>query len=163
LRPVERRKVREARRRNLPWGHSLQRAQSGFQPTSKDSRRQPYRRIAASPYCRPNYKKAILVAGAEVNNAIANFRAARQRLKDLQTALAESRRTVDLALERYDRGLTDFLNVLDAQRQQFELEQQSVRRPSRGMDWVGILPRDPTPEPGIALAWHSPQFETPRR
>jgi hypothetical protein len=39
-----------------------------------------------------NYKKTILVAVAEVNNAIANLRAARQRLKDLQTALAESRR-----------------------------------------------------------------------
>jgi outer membrane protein TolC len=69
-----------------------------------------------------NYKKTILVAVAEVNNAIANLRAARQRLKDLQTALAASRRAVDLALERYDLGLTDVLNVLDAQRQQFERE-----------------------------------------
>ncbi|OIQ67294.1 toluene efflux pump outer membrane protein TtgI precursor [mine drainage metagenome] len=29
-----------------------------------------------------------------------------------------------MATERYDRGLTDFLNVLDAERQQFALEQQ---------------------------------------
>jgi NodT family efflux transporter outer membrane factor (OMF) lipoprotein len=113
-----------------------------------------------------NYKKAILVAVAEVNNAIANFRAARQRLKDLQTALAESRRTVDLALERYDRGLTDFLNVLDAQRQQFEIEQQSVlaqeavaiqfvlfyKALGGGWERYDALPPIPEPQPAIAAA-----------
>jgi outer membrane protein TolC len=113
-----------------------------------------------------NYKKAILVAVAEVNNAIANFRAARQRLKDLQTALAESRRTVDLALERYDRGLTDFLNVLDAQRQQFEIEQQSVlaqeavaiqfvlfyKALGGGWERYDALPPIPEPQPAVAAA-----------
>ena len=33
---------------------------------------------------------------------------------------------VKLSSERYERGLTDFLNVLDAERQQFELEAQYV-------------------------------------
>ena len=33
-------------------------------------------------------------------------------------------RRPEVATERYDRGLTDFLNVLDAARQQFTLEQQ---------------------------------------
>jgi len=113
-----------------------------------------------------NYKKTILVAVAEVNNAIANFRAARQRLKDLQTALAESRRAVDLALERYDRGLTDFLNVLDAQRQQFEMEQQSVvaqeavaiqfvlfyKALGGGWERYDALPPIPEPQPAIAAA-----------
>jgi NodT family efflux transporter outer membrane factor (OMF) lipoprotein len=113
-----------------------------------------------------NYKKTILVAVAEVNSAIANFRAARQRLKDLQTALAESRRAVDLALERYDRGLTDFLNVLDAQRQQFEMEQQSViaqeavaiqfvlfyKALGGGWERYDALPPIPEPQPAIAAA-----------
>jgi NodT family efflux transporter outer membrane factor (OMF) lipoprotein len=113
-----------------------------------------------------NYKKTILVAVAEVNNAIANFRAARQRQKDLQIALAESRRSVDLALERYERGLTDFLNVLDAQRQQFEMEQQSVSAQEAvaiqfvlfykalGGGWEGYdaLPPIPEPQPAIAAA-----------
>jgi hypothetical protein len=35
------------------------------------------------------------------------------------------------------------------------------RRPFRGMDWVGILPQDPTPEPGIALAWRSRSLKRP--
>jgi NodT family efflux transporter outer membrane factor (OMF) lipoprotein len=113
-----------------------------------------------------NYKKTILVAVGEVNNAIANFRAARQRLKDLQTALTESGRAVDLALERYDRGLTDFLNVLDAQRQQFEMEQQSVvaqeavaiqfvlfyKALGGGWERYDALPPIPEPQPAIAAA-----------
>jgi NodT family efflux transporter outer membrane factor (OMF) lipoprotein len=113
-----------------------------------------------------NYKKTILVAVAEVNNAIANLRAARQRLKDLQTALAASRRAVDLALERYDLGLTDVLNVLDAQRQQFEMEQQSVvaqeavaiqfvlfyKALGGGWERYDALPPIPEPQPAIAAA-----------
>jgi outer membrane protein TolC len=33
-------------------------------------------------------------------------------------------RAVDLASRRYDRGLTDFLNVVDAERQFYVLEEQ---------------------------------------
>jgi NodT family efflux transporter outer membrane factor (OMF) lipoprotein len=113
-----------------------------------------------------NYKQTILVAVAEVNSALVNYRAARQRLKDLETALAESRRAVDLALERYDRGLTDFLNVLDAQRQQFEMEQQSViaqeavaiqfvllyKALGGGWERYDALPPIPEPQPAIAAA-----------
>ncbi|MGA7323833.1 MAG: TolC family protein, partial [Rhodomicrobium sp.] len=40
--------------------------------------------------------------------------------------LEQSRRAVRLSLERYDRGLTDFLNVLDAQRQEYDLEDQNA-------------------------------------
>jgi NodT family efflux transporter outer membrane factor (OMF) lipoprotein len=73
-----------------------------------------------------NYKKTILVAVAEVDDAIKQFRAQQERLKDLGIALEESRRAVSLATERYERGLTDFLNVLDAQRQEYELEDQNA-------------------------------------
>jgi NodT family efflux transporter outer membrane factor (OMF) lipoprotein len=73
-----------------------------------------------------NYKKTILVAVAEVDDAIKEYRAARQRLRDVETALAESRSALDLATQRYERGLTEFLNVLDAERQQYELEEESI-------------------------------------
>jgi len=36
-------------------------------------------------------------------------------LRRLEDVLAESEKAVDLAKECYERGLTDFLNVLDAQ------------------------------------------------
>jgi len=73
-----------------------------------------------------NYKKTILVAVEEVDNAIKQYRALLERQRDLGVALDQSRRAVDLATERYERGLTDFLNVLDAQRQEFGLEEQYV-------------------------------------
>jgi len=33
---------------------------------------------------------------------------------------------MDLATERFDRGLTDSRNVIDAQRQEYEIERQYV-------------------------------------
>jgi outer membrane protein TolC len=64
------------------------------------------------------------VAVEEVDNAIKQYRALLERQHDLGVALDQSRRAVDLATERYELGLTDFLNVLDAQRQEFEHEDQ---------------------------------------
>jgi NodT family efflux transporter outer membrane factor (OMF) lipoprotein len=109
------------------------------------------------------YKKTILTAVAEVNTAIKAYRAARQRLQDLQTALAESRRAVELATERYERGLTDFLNVLDAQRQQYELEEEVIvaqqaaaiefiifyKALGGGWERYEGLPPIPQPEPAV--------------
>jgi len=66
------------------------------------------------------------VAVEEVGNAIKQYRALLERQRDLGNALDQSRHAVELATERYERGLTDFLNVLDAQRQQFGLEEQYV-------------------------------------
>jgi outer membrane protein TolC len=35
-----------------------------------------------------------------------------------------SERAVSVASQRYDRGLTDFLNVVDAERQEYDLENE---------------------------------------
>jgi len=72
------------------------------------------------------YKKTILLAVEEVDQAIKQFRAEQQRLRDLSVALEHSKRAVALATERYERGLTDFLNVLDAERQEFAIEDQNA-------------------------------------
>lgn len=72
------------------------------------------------------YKKTILVAVAEVDDAIKGYRAARQTLKDVETALAESRHALDLATGRYERGLTEFLNVVDAERQLYTKEDERI-------------------------------------
>jgi outer membrane protein TolC len=45
-------------------------------------------------------------------------------LGKLETALLASQRAVTLANERYERGLTDFLNVVDAERQEYDIEAQ---------------------------------------
>jgi len=72
------------------------------------------------------YRKTILLAVEEVDQAIKQFRAEQQRLRELSVALEQSKRAVALATERYERGLTDFLNVLDAERQEFTIEDQNA-------------------------------------
>ena len=70
------------------------------------------------------YKQNILVAVQQVDEANASYQGFRLSIRSLDTALEAARQATKVATERYDRGLTDFLNVLDAERQQFALEQQ---------------------------------------
>jgi NodT family efflux transporter outer membrane factor (OMF) lipoprotein len=86
-----------------------------------------------------NYKKTILAAVEEVNDAIKQYRAQQQRLRNLTSALKQSKRAVELATERYDRGLTDFLNVLDAERQEFAIEdQQAVAQEAVILQYIAL-------------------------
>jgi outer membrane protein TolC len=72
------------------------------------------------------YKANVLGAVQEVDQAISGYNTERSRLNNLASARSAAIDAVKLASERYERGLTDFLNVLDAERQQFELEAQYV-------------------------------------
>ena len=58
----------------------------------------------------------------DADTAISNFAAEQERLKNLDAAMLASERAVSLASQRYDRGLSDFLNVVDAERQEYNLE-----------------------------------------
>jgi NodT family efflux transporter outer membrane factor (OMF) lipoprotein len=71
-----------------------------------------------------NYKQTIIQAVRDVDTANANYAAQGDRLGKLSDAVLASQQAVTLASERYDRGLTDFLNVLDAQREEYTLEDQ---------------------------------------
>ena len=73
-----------------------------------------------------NYKQTLLNAVEQVDTATSAYDAQQERLKNLKQALDASGQAVSLASQRYDRGLTDSLNIIDAQRQQFDLEQQYV-------------------------------------
>jgi NodT family efflux transporter outer membrane factor (OMF) lipoprotein len=70
------------------------------------------------------YKQSIQEAVREVDTSYALFGAEQQSLAKLGTALIAGQRAVTLATERYDRGVTDFLNVVDAERQEYDLEEQ---------------------------------------
>ncbi len=84
-----------------------------------------------------NYRQVVLLAIEEVDNAIGNYVAQRDRLDRLNDAVTASRHAVDLATQRYDRGLTDFLNVLDAQRQLYDLQdQQAVAQQGVAMQYI---------------------------
>jgi NodT family efflux transporter outer membrane factor (OMF) lipoprotein len=71
-----------------------------------------------------SYKRTVVDAVRDADTAIGNYSAEEERLKDLDVAMVASERAVSLASQRYDRGLTDFLNVVDAERQQFQLENE---------------------------------------
>jgi NodT family efflux transporter outer membrane factor (OMF) lipoprotein len=71
-----------------------------------------------------SYKRTIQSAVQEVDTAVSGYGAEQESLASLSGALVASQRAVTLATERYDRGLTDFLNVVDAERAQYTLEDQ---------------------------------------
>ena len=72
------------------------------------------------------YKQTVLNAFREVDTAIDAYAAEQDRLKHLADALTAARRALSLATERFDRGLIDSLNVIDAQRQEYAIEEQYV-------------------------------------
>ena len=71
-----------------------------------------------------NYRKTIQQAVREVDTNVGLYAAEQLSLVKLETALVASQRAVTLASERYERGLTDYLNVVDAQRQEYVIEEQ---------------------------------------
>jgi NodT family efflux transporter outer membrane factor (OMF) lipoprotein len=71
-----------------------------------------------------NYKKVVQAAVQQVDTVLSAYVADEQSLQSLGAALTASQRAVTLANERYERGLTDFLNVVDAERAEYALEDQ---------------------------------------
>jgi len=72
------------------------------------------------------YKRTVLNAVREVDVTLDAYHAQEDRLTRLDEALLASKRSVDLSTQRYERGLTDSLNVIDAQRQEYELEARYI-------------------------------------
>lgn len=114
-----------------------------------------------------SYKQTILQAVQQVDASVQDYSEDQGSLRSLETALAAAQRAVTLASARYDRGLTDFLNVLDAQRQEYALEDQyaveeqaaadalaNVYR-SLGGGWEDYqtIPAIPPPQPAILAAF----------
>src|SRR5580658_3110665 len=71
-----------------------------------------------------NYRKTILNAVQQVDASLDAYEAQEVRMEKLSAAMIAGQRAVDLANERYNRGLTDFLNVVDAERQFYDLQEQ---------------------------------------
>src|SRR5271167_4368551 len=70
------------------------------------------------------YRKTILNAVQQVDSSLDAYEAQQLRIEKLSTAMIAGQRAVDLATARYERGLTDFLNVVDAERQFYDLQEQ---------------------------------------
>jgi len=72
------------------------------------------------------YRQTILNAVEEVDAALDGYAAEQSRLQQLSGAVLAGERAVEVATERYNRGLTDFLNVVDAQRQLYDIQGEYV-------------------------------------
>ena len=68
------------------------------------------------------YEQTVLQALSDVEIALANLVSERQRLSNLERAVTSARDAAALAQLRFDEGLDDFLDVLDAQRTLLEAE-----------------------------------------
>jgi NodT family efflux transporter outer membrane factor (OMF) lipoprotein len=114
------------------------------------------------------YRKTVIDAVQDADTAIANYDAQQQRLNGLADAMMASARAVSLAQQRYDRGLTDFLNVVDAERQQYSLDDQYTSAQQSAADafidlchalgggWEQYqnIPAIRRPEPAVMAAFH---------
>jgi NodT family efflux transporter outer membrane factor (OMF) lipoprotein len=68
------------------------------------------------------YRNTVLRSLEETENSLAAYGHEKERQERLTAAVDASRQATVLANELYTRGLSDFLSVLDAQRQQLALE-----------------------------------------
>ncbi len=68
------------------------------------------------------YESTVLNALREVEDSLASYRTEQLRRKSLADAVDESRQAVDLARQQYEKGVIDFLEVLDAQRTLLEAQ-----------------------------------------
>ncbi|KVH35299.1 RND transporter [Burkholderia cepacia] len=71
------------------------------------------------------YRQAVLVALRDVDNALAAYRTDQARATALDDAVKAEQGALELARDRYRKGLSPFLDVLDAERQWSEGRQQA--------------------------------------
>lgn len=70
------------------------------------------------------YEKTVLTSFEEVETALGAYSNEQVRFDSLDQAVLATRSALELANERYARGLEDFLSVLDAERSLYEAENQ---------------------------------------
>jgi outer membrane protein, multidrug efflux system len=71
-----------------------------------------------------NHRQALLIALREVEDALVDLKGLARSRAALERALASSRDTRNLSQERYDKGLTSYFEVVDAQRGLLQVQLQ---------------------------------------
>ncbi len=70
------------------------------------------------------YTQTVLQALQDVETALSRYRTSRSRVERLREAAVASAAAAELARLRFSEGVTDFLQVLDAERTQLDAEDQ---------------------------------------
>ncbi|HEU5040998.1 MAG TPA: TolC family protein, partial [Gemmatimonadales bacterium] len=76
---------------------------------------------------RARYEQAVLSALRDVETSLVTYRKSRSRLDQLGQAAEASERAAELARLRFEGGVADFLQVLDAERTQLDAQDQLAR------------------------------------
>ena len=79
------------------------------------------------------YQRTVLNAWHEIDNSLTAYQSEQRRRDQLKQAVAQNERAVSLAQSRYQEGVADFLQVLDAQRSLF-LTQQALADSTTAID-----------------------------
>jgi NodT family efflux transporter outer membrane factor (OMF) lipoprotein len=112
------------------------------------------------------YRRIVIGAVEEVNTAIIRYQSDIETVRHLRKAVDASRSALEFQTGRYEQGISDFLNVLDALRQEYELEEQLVtaqisvalayialyKALGGGWELFENIPPIPVPEPAIAAS-----------
>ena len=86
-----------------------------------------------------DYRQTVLTALQDVENALVSYRADQQRVTALDETTGALQRAFDLASDSYRQGLSTFLEVLDAQRQLAQAQEQATQaRMQSALDLVAL-------------------------
>jgi len=73
------------------------------------------------------YQQTVLTAFEDVENALVSYAKEQTRRRSLEDAVASSQQSLQLAQKLYKNGLTDFINVLDAERSLYQAQDALVQ------------------------------------
>lgn len=86
-----------------------------------------------------NYRQTVLTALQDVENALVSYRTDQEQVTQLDETVSALQSSFDLASDSYKKGLSTFLEVLDAQRQLAQAKQQaSLARVQSSLDLVAL-------------------------
>ncbi|WP_318357909.1 efflux transporter outer membrane subunit [Enterobacter sp.] len=86
-----------------------------------------------------NYRQTVLTALGDVENALVSYRTDQQREAGLSKTIEALQNAFDLASDSYRQGIATFIDVLDAQRQLAQAEQQRAQaRVQSSLDLVAL-------------------------
>jgi outer membrane protein TolC len=86
-----------------------------------------------------NYRQTVLSALGDVENALVSYRTDQQREAGLSKTIEALQSAFDLASDSYRQGIATFIDVLDAQRQLAQAEQQRAQaRVQSSLDLVAL-------------------------
>jgi len=95
----------------------------------KNKRRVEQQRFLAEA-ARLKYEATVIQAFKEVEDALINIETLQEELIAQESRMKAAKNAEMLSMERYDKGVTSYLEVLDSQRQSFDaqLDHSTIRR-----------------------------------